>query len=151
MRLHATLRPVVLQFQEHQALLGGSLFKMPFPGAALRDSESVGGRHSAEICMFPTDSLAKGWSKPELFECRLKQLGFSPMVNAWFWGAPPWAQRLLESVAHVRRRVECALCCAGLGLVIEKLFPAAAAAEWGERRAVHSVLTQLALEQHEPL
>ena len=34
--------------------------------------------------------------------------------------------------------------------MIEKLFPAAAA-EWGERRTVHSLLTQLALEQHEPV
>lgn len=45
---------------------------MPFPGPALRDSESVGGRHSAEICLFPADSLAKSWSKPVLSECRLK-------------------------------------------------------------------------------
>ena len=40
-----------------------------------------------------------------LLNADLKQLGFSPMVNAWFLGPPPWAQRLLESVVHVRMRV----------------------------------------------
>lgn len=114
MRLHATLRPVVLQLQEHQALLG-CLFKMPFPGPALRDSESVGGRRSAEICMFPADSLAKGWSEPVPSECRLKQLGFSPMVNAWFWGAPPWAQRLLESCSCKEESGMCPVLCRVLG------------------------------------